>query len=257
MAAYSVVNAINTSETSYLQVKVVTWQNEAKIINLFNKPPPPRGRRLHPDPDCQVPGELAVRFNKVPKAHARLGRGSCRGRRGLGRDGVRGPRLHIAPGASDRENRYRSPWPRRKLTGQEKRNPAARLRTVDRQAAPHHYDRPCQRSRGEWFGCGHITERRRSAGLRIERRKLAKRAAGRRAGERGRPPRTRVRGGDAGERNLRLNAKIEFADIVAIVPILRRSSAEHLLRFSTGWKPGQSSLTLRSRRATTTSGGSS
>jgi hypothetical protein len=50
----------------------------------------------------------------------------------------------------------------------------------------------------EWFGCGHITERRRSRGLRIERRKLAKRAAGRRAGERGRPPRTRVRGGDAG-----------------------------------------------------------
>ena len=42
------------------------------------------------------------------------------------------------------------------------------------------------------------TQRRRSAGLRIECRKLAKRAAGRRAGERGRPPRTRVRGGDAG-----------------------------------------------------------
>src|SRR5260370_12511077 len=111
---------------------------------------------------------------------------------------ARGPRLHFAAGASDRENRYRSPWPRRKLTGQEKRNPAARLRTVDRQAAPHHYDRPCQRSRGEWFGCGHITERGPSAGLRIDRRTLAKRAAGRRAGERGRPPRTRVRGGDAG-----------------------------------------------------------
>jgi len=45
--------------------------------------------RCHPDPECQVPGELAVRFNKVPKAHARLGRGSCRGRRGLGRDGAR------------------------------------------------------------------------------------------------------------------------------------------------------------------------
>jgi hypothetical protein len=96
----------------------------------------------------------------------------------------------------------------------------------------------------EWFGCGHITERRRSRGLRIERRKLAKRAAGRRAGERGRPPRTRVRGGDAGERNLGLTAKIEFADIVAIVPILRRSCAEHLLRFSTGWKPGRLPLNL-------------
>src|SRR6516165_621987 len=52
-------------------------------------------------------------------------------------------------------------------------------------------------------------------------------------GERGRPPRTRVRGGDAGECNLRLNPKIEFTDIVAIVPILRRSSAERLLRCST------------------------
>jgi hypothetical protein len=49
----------------------------------------------------------------------------------------RGPRLHFAAGASDRENRYRFPWPRRKLTGQEKRNAAAFLRTVDRQAAPH------------------------------------------------------------------------------------------------------------------------
>jgi hypothetical protein len=68
---------------------------------------------------------------------------------------------------------------------------------------------------------GHITQRRRSAGLRIERRKLAKTAAGRRAGERGRPPRTRVRGGDAGECNLRPNPRIEFTDIVAIVSILR------------------------------------
>src|SRR5438445_10928638 len=83
-----------------------------------------------------------------------------------------------------------------------------------------------------------------SAGLRIERRKLAKRAAGRRAGERGRPPRTRVRGGDTGERNLGLTPKMEFADIVAIVPILRRSSAERLLRCSAGWKPGRLPLNL-------------
>src|SRR5262249_44696938 len=39
-----------------------------------------------------VPGQLAVRFDKVPKARARLG--------------VGGPRLHSAAGASGREDRY-------------------------------------------------------------------------------------------------------------------------------------------------------
>src|SRR5215469_5210999 len=70
----------------------------------------------------------------------------------------------------------------------------------------------------------------------VERHSAASSLKGRPAvvrGERGRPPRTRVRGGDAGECNLRLNPKIEFTDIVAIVPILRRSSAERLLRRST------------------------
>ena len=38
-----------------------------------------------------VPGQLAVRFDKVPKARARLG--------------VGGPRLHSAAGASGREDR--------------------------------------------------------------------------------------------------------------------------------------------------------
>ena len=52
-----------------------------------------------------VPGELAVRVNKVPSAGARLGSGSRRGRRSVGRDGVGGPRLHRAQDAGGGEDR--------------------------------------------------------------------------------------------------------------------------------------------------------
>jgi hypothetical protein len=120
-------------------------------------------------------------------------------------------------------------WSLRKLSSEEKRNPTAFLRTVDRRAALTTVIVLASEPVAEWFGCGHDHITQACVGFRVERRKLAKRAAGRRAGERGRPPRTRVRGGDAGKRNLRLNPKIEFADIVAIIPILRRSSAERLL----------------------------
>ena len=56
--------------------------------------------------DCDVvPGELAIRFDEVPHARARLGRRSRRNRRSFAWEGIGGPRLRAARSDSSCDDR--------------------------------------------------------------------------------------------------------------------------------------------------------